>query len=120
MKKLIISVILSLSLAGCVGGLGSFKNPLTPTTIDSLEDSYGAAIAVGVTYKRSCLARLIPKSCFGVVRKLQPYEDKAYNALSIAQRFTRESPTLNAVNVLMIADQAIKAFSSEQFINGVK
>lgn len=115
-KKYLVLVLVALSLTACA----TIKNPITTTTLNNVEDAYGAAIAIAVTYKRSCIARLINKSCFNIVAKIQPYEDKAYKALSIAQDFVKNNPTLDATTVLLVANDAIKAFGNEQFINGVK
>lgn len=120
MKKYLAVLFITFSLAGCAGSLPSINNPVTVPTMDAVEDAYGAAIAIGVTYRRSCIARLIHKSCWLTIERLKPYENKAYKALIIARDFVKENPTLDATTVLNTAQQAIKAFADEQFLEGIK
>lgn len=117
--KILLALFLALNLSACAA-LKTVNNPLTPNNITVVEDAYGAAIAVAVTYRRTCVARLIEKSCFNTLERLKPYEAKAWNALKIAQRFVKDNPTLDATSIINLAMQAIKAFQDEQFINGVK
>ena len=119
MKKILAGILIVFALSGCAA-LKPINNPLTPNNISVVEDAYGAAIALGVTYRRTCIARLINKSCWLVMEKLKPYENKAYSALKIAQRFVKENPTLDATNVTNLALQAVKALQDELFLNGVK
>jgi hypothetical protein len=108
----------ALTLSGCAGF--GVKNPLSPTTMDKVDAAYGTVAAVAANYVEACAARVIPNSCRLVVPKLQAYDRKTYTAVVAARNFTDRYPDLNAVTVLLAAQQAITDFRNFQVSQGVK
>lgn len=97
----------------------TFSNIVTPSSLDSIESSYGSALAVAVGYRDLCQRKVINKSCWLVIAKIQPYENKAYNAVLVLRKFVKSNPTMDATSFIQLAVDAINAFKTVQIQNGV-
>lgn len=129
MKKFLIPILIvaSLSITGCAGIQKATEAVRTtvqavvnPDTFDTVTIAYGSALAVANGYYDLCERKVIHKQCWKVIETLQPYEDKAYRAYKVLQRFVKENPNLDASSFIKIAKDAITAFKDTQAIYGVK
>jgi len=93
---------------------------VTTDNVNSLQASYGAALAIAVNYRRLCESKVINKSCWKVISIIQPYDNNAYNALVELRIFTKENPNLDNTSFIQLAKSAITAFKNVQVKNGVK
>lgn len=135
MRKIIFAAALALSLAGCAslpGPLGdavrtlttTINNPVGPVDIYRVKNTYAAALEVFVEYRRYCwsvpyrvlLADPVAKSLCSnrraMVRALKAADEKAFFALSAAENFVANNPTLNAASAISAAWQAVTGFQS--------
>lgn len=96
------------------------QQAVTPDNFDTVTSLYGSTLAIAVSYRRLCAAKVIHKSCWNVIEKLQPYEAKTYAAYSELRRFVRSNPTVDASNLIRITRDTIIAFRDAQIANGVK
>lgn len=134
MKKLILLILflipIALPLAGCGTPLGNavgrltatIENPVGPVDIYRVKNTYAAALEVFVEYRRYCwsqpyavlltdpVARPVCERRREVVRALQKADQKAFFALSKAENFITQNPTLNAASVINEAWDAVTAF----------
>ena len=119
MKKFFAATALVLAFA--IGGCSSIgvKNPFDQPTLAKVETAYGAVLAIAVNYRDACAKRLIPPSCRTVVPRLQLYGRATHTAVLNARNFVRNYPNLNAVNVLIAAQQSITDFRNFQVSQGV-
>lgn len=133
MKRILI-VLLALSLSGCAqfqsfeanvaSGIQAVKatvgKALTPDNFDSITLAYYAIEAAGNAYRDTCERKLIAKTCWTIIRQLQPYENKAYNSYLVLKDFVKSNPTLDASHYIQLARDAIDVLKSKQNENGVK
>lgn len=122
MKKfLILALVLNL---GACAQVQKFKDEIvatvTPTNINKVQDAYGAALALAVGYRDLCQRKVIDKSCWNVIAMLQPYENKAYNAVTAARNFVTANPNLDATSLLNAALSEISALRTAEANNGVQ
>lgn len=125
MKKLLIAIALTVSLAGCATNPYTqietkIAQVVTPDNYDTISAAYGAALAVAVGYRNLCERKVINKSCWKTIEKLQPYELKAYNAYIVLRDYVRKYPNADASNLIATARSLINAFTSQQTALGVK
>ncbi len=132
MYKIIIAIIVSLSLAGCVtnsdGSTTIFpvvKNPVTPTSLYDLKATYAVAASGAAEYidryrqgHRCTKTKLesVGNVCSrrSIVVKLQRADRNAQIALGQATVFIRDNPTLNALSVISAAQAAVTTFYNIQ------
>lgn len=108
MKKVLLALVLSFALTAC----GTISNPFTAPTLAAVEESYGVALALSVSYHDDCAKRLIPPSCRTVVPVMQAYGARAQAAVLMARSFVKNNPTLDATSILTLATDAISKFKS--------
>lgn len=130
MKKLLVIGLLFL-LPSCgkqLQDLQDLKNNIklgisatfTPDNLDSVTIAIGTAESAAYSYRDLCQRKVIDKSCWGVIKNLQPYENKAYISYITLKKFVRANPTADASTFIKAAKDAITSLKNEQFINGVK
>lgn len=130
MKRIILALTLSLSLAGCVNGpngtkiflpTASVANPVTPMSLYDLKASYAIAQAGADTYVQRyrdgfrCTKTRLESgtnlcSRRSIVVKMQDADRKAGIALGRVDIFIRDNPTIDASAVLSAAQSAVTAF----------
>lgn len=126
MKKILI-IVLALGLSGC-GTINqdfqkvttAVKSVVTPDNFDSITLAYYSTLASGNAYRDACERKIINKSCWNIIEKLQPYENKAFNTYMVLKRFVKTNPTLDASGYIQLTRDAINALVSNQTANGVK
>lgn len=129
MKKFLIIALAaaSLSLGACQTTIDptnllttSVKNPIGLKQLDVVQNSYGAALSVAVSYGRACKAKIINKNCWNVIEELQPYQKKAQISVVTLRNFVKKNPTVDATGLYNTAMQTIAEFKAAQQTNGVK
>ncbi len=117
MKKLIV-IALAISLGGCAL-FQNFANPLTRSRLDTINASWGAALAIAANYHDACAQRLIPPSCRPIVVRLQAAAIPAQAAVKRANAASITATT-NAAQLIELASDAINDFKVLQMTYGVK
>lgn len=115
MKKIIV-LVLALSLGACT----SFNNFFHKSQLAEIEAAYGIALVLANSYGDLCKKKVIPQTCWVVVKQLQAADRKAEIALDTANDFVRKNPTLNAVTLVSAAQDALASFQQIEAMNGVK
>lgn len=118
MKKLFIAPALAIALASCATP-ATIQNPLTQSRLDTINASWGATLAIAANYRDACAQRLIPPSCRTIVLKLQT---TAIAVQAVVHRVNTASvsKTINAVQLVEMASDAINDFKLLQMQYGVK
>lgn len=130
MKKLIIIVATAFLVGGCTQlnsfndtvktGIQAVKNVVTPDNFDNVTLAFYTAEGLGNSYRDACERKIINKSCWNVIERLQPYEDKAWNAYAVLKNFVKTNPNADASTYIKLARDAITALTTKQNQNGVK
>lgn len=126
--------LVALSLGGCAGGdlAGKLKaitaiatldvkNPVSTTTIASVESAYGIALAAAVAYRENydagnrCTKTRLESatnlcSRRSIVEGLRAADDKATAAIDAAKDYIARNPTLNARSLIDAAQTAVGAY----------
>lgn len=132
MRKVIFAVVLALPLSGCLtfGELGSafnfattsIGNPVTATNVYQVKNGYAVAAELAVEYRRYCwsasykvlmtdpVANKLCKSRRPITRAIMAADQKAFFAVSTAENFVRDNPTLSAASVISAAVKAVTDF----------
>lgn len=110
-----------LALAFCLvlGGCATYANPLTPSTVDTINASWGATLALGANYRDACANRLIPPSCRPIVRKLQVAAIPVQTAVKTANQASLVG-SVNINSLVQAASDAINDYKTLQMQYGVK
>lgn len=132
MKRIIIALFLSLSVAGCAGmpsleslktavhfGTASVANPVTPTRLNQMENGLKVLFAGLNAWKRSCVQGIIPEVCKQQIRTVQVYTLQIKPYLAELRSFVKNNDQVNAVTVFneltgIIATVRTKAAESGQ------
>lgn len=138
MKRLLLAIGLTLSLAGCVTpgavlndistgitvATSSVANPITNTNIYQLKNGYAAALQLSVDWRNYCwskpyavlmadpVTKVACKSRRATVRTIQATKARAKQAIADAQNFVAQNPTVNAVAVVNAAWAALTSFQN--------
>ena len=129
MKKIFIALFFSLALAACA----TFPNPLYTGGSDgrsrlaAIESSYGIALSVAVAYRRTRLCKKSEVATFtnicasrAVILELQAADREAQRALIAARIFVRNNPTIDAFQVLGIAQNSVLFFQNVLAAHGIR
>lgn len=118
MKKLIFSIAACLLLAACASNPSiDLNTSVSRNTLAGIANSYGIALAGEQQYKNYCITSGDTK-CRAIVQTLQTYDKKAVDALVAANNFIKANPTVNAGNIIQIAQNAVSAF--QNYVNQTK
>ena len=126
MKKIFALVITAFLISGCAGNSTldtlktTFQSITSQDTVENIQLAYGTVLSVAVGYRDTCERRVINKSCWKVIARLQPYEAKAYQSVNTLRIFVKNNPNANASAYYQLAKDAISIFSTQQALNGVK
>lgn len=121
MRKLLIGIALSISLAGCAGTMPSLNlsNNVSLNTSFGLANAYAIAQQQALAYKALplCLTGTSPSAtnfCAkrSIVVRLQQADAKASAALVALDGFLKQFPTLDASNVIAAAQAAVSAYQT--------
>ena len=116
MKRILISLVLALTLTACA----AIKNPFDKPKLVTVEASYGAVLSLAVGYRDACAKRLIPPDCRPIVKQMQAYGLRAQNAIVYARTFSKNNPTLDATDAILVARDAVTVLKDYQSKVGVK
>lgn len=133
MKRYLVILAVALSLGGCAGTpvgdalrvvTQTITNPVGATDIYRVKNAYAAALSVVVSYREYCWARPyavlmadpvskpICEKRRQVVRVAQSARRKARGALTAAENFIANNPTLNAATAVQAAWTAVADFQN--------
>lgn len=115
MKRIILSLMLALTVSAC----GTYKNPLSPSRMDLVDASWGAALSLANGYYDSCQRRLIAPTCRTVVATMQRAAGPIHAKIKKARAFAR-NPTLSNIDLIEVASDAVNDFKLLQSDLGVK
>lgn len=109
MRKIIIAIALSLSLAGCATmqaissgvefATASVANPVTPTKEAQIELALDSAVQVLLTYRRACLAGSADVNCKDNIQKIQVYTRQIKPMVKELRSFVDNNDQINAIDV---------------------
>ena len=126
MRKVVLVLALSLSLAGCanLGPLASFLtvgvgNPVTPEMVYRTEQTMIIAVSGLNAYKRACIAKTIAQNCRATIMKLQVYTRPAARALKDLRAAVRANDQVNAIAAFNTVNKLMDDFRSTAVANGV-
>ena len=119
MKRILVTVLLALALAGCardangnlVNPLASFANPIKPAALDQAEILYDGSLKLFVRYRDLCAQRAIGPSCRTYVRTAQGVIPRAEGARAAAENFVTNNPTLDATQIISVYSNAVADFT---------
>lgn len=130
MRRIILAITLSLSLAGCghlqeiTAGISlvtkSIANPVTPADEAKIEVALNAAIDLLKAYKRSCAEGHADVNCRRNVAQIQAYTIKIEPIVMRLRRFVDNNDQINAAvvyNELAALYKDVKATASQLGIN---
>jgi predicted small secreted protein len=125
-------VAVSLTLGGCMTlseigtafhyATASVNNPVSATNIYQIKNGYAAAAQLAVEYRNYCwsasyrvlmadpVGKALCKSRRPVTRAIMAADSKAFFAVSAAENFVRDNPTLSAATVISAAAKAVADF----------
>lgn len=121
MRKIAALLFGALVLASCAT---SIPNPVTGVDIYRVKTVYAATLELAVKYREVCWSRSyaqlmatpgLAQACRNrreVVRRIQSADSKAVVAISAADRFVQQNPTLSSASVVSAAWIAVQAFQS--------
>lgn len=120
-RRALIALALVGTLAGCAtyNPFTSVQNPITQSRVDTLNATWGAALALANGYKKTCVQRLIPQTCRGIVQKMQAAVPIVQAKVVSARNFSAK-PTLSVVDLIGVAERAVDDFKTLQSNLGVK
>lgn len=126
MRRLIVALIAGLLVTGCTSGsvfqggtslTAPVNNPVSRNNLAQVESAYGIALTAAVAYRRLPLCKAgetasLTRLCAqrGVILTLQAADRQARVAVVAARDFVRNHPTLNAVDILILAKNAVDQF----------
>jgi len=109
MRKIILAITLSLSLAGCATfknietaiqlGTASIANPVTKTRLNQMESAVTLVFAGLNAWKKSCQQGLIPPECRQHIAAVQVYTRQVPPYLAQLRQFVRNDDQVNATVV---------------------
>ena len=130
MKRIILALTLSLSLAGCANlqaitdGISlatkSIANPVTPADEAQVEVALGAAIDLLKAYKQACVQGTADKNCRANVAQIQAYTIQVKPLVAQLRSFVDNNDQINAAvvyNQLKALYVNVKATATQRGIN---
>lgn len=130
MKKIILALTLSLTIAGCAqlqmvtDGISlatkSITNPVTPADEAQIEVAIGAAIDLLKAYKRACVQGTADKNCRDNIRQIQAYTTQIKPLIARLRMFVDNNDQINAsvvYNELKALYVNVKATASQLGVN---
>lgn len=133
MKRFAIVFALALTLGGCAGtpvgdairvATSTIANPVQEVNIYQVKTGYAAVLEVAASYRDYCwskpfaalmadpIAKPICEHRRSIMRAIDKADDHAFDAITRAETFIRNNPTINAVSVVREAWAAVQDFQS--------
>lgn len=135
MKRFLIICAVALSLGGCAGtpageiiraATGTFVNPVGTVNIYQAKQGYAAVLEVANGWREYCwptapfksyadlmkdpVSRALCQNRRNTLRIVNAADDKAFDALTRAERFIVTNPTINAATIVSEAWAAVQDF----------
>lgn len=117
-RLLILPLLLVLALTGCAG----IPNPVSGTNIYQVKTVYAGTLELVVKWRELCwsrpyaalmadpIARPICQDRRSRLRAIQSADTKAFAAITTAENFVTNNPTLNAGTAVSVAWDAVTIF----------
>lgn len=128
MRKIILAIILTLSLAGCATfknietaiqlGTASIANPVTSTRLNQMENATILVFAGLNAWKASCVKGLIPPSCKDQIFTVQVYTRQIPPYLTRLRAFVKNNDQVNAIIVFNQVIDTISAIKAQAAASG--
>lgn len=128
MKKIILALTLSLSLAGCVTfqqietaitlGTASITNPVTKTRLNQMESAIIIVFAGLNAWKASCAQGLIPVACRQQIAQVQVYTRQIPPYLAQLRSFVKSNDQINATVAFNTLTSLIGTIKSQAAASG--
>jgi hypothetical protein len=133
MKRLSIVFALALSLGGCAGtpvgdairvATSTIANPVKEVNIVQVKTGYAAVLEIAASYRDYCwskpfaalmadpIAKPVCEHRRSIMRAVDKADDHAFDAITRAETFIRNNPTINAVSVVREAWAAVQDFQN--------
>lgn len=113
MRKAVI-LLFALALTACA----TISNPFTQSRVDTMEDAWGAALAIAANYRDACAARVLQPSCRTIVINLQTAAVPVQTVV-LRARASAKNPTITTGILVEEAIGAIGNFKNLQTQYGV-
>lgn len=127
MKRIVLAITLALSLGACAHPSLNLNNSVTLNTMLSVESAYGVALSGERAYKalplcKTGMTATVTDPCArrSVIVRLQAADLKVISAISKANTFIKNYPTVDASNVIGAASSAVSSLQSILSENGVQ
>ena len=117
MKKLLLTIALTIGLSGCVNGklinpFASVANPISSTSLYEGELVFDGTLKTFLELKGLCANRVLPPACRTYVVAGQKIIVQAYAADKAARAFIAYNPTLDATNVVQAFTGIVSNFQA--------
>jgi hypothetical protein len=133
MKRFLILCAFAITLGGCAGtpvgdalrvATSTVTNPVKEVNIYQVKSGYAAVLEVAASYRDYCwsksfaalmadpIAKPICEHRRSVMRAVDKADDRAFDAITRAETFIRNNPTISAVSVVREAWAAVQDFQS--------
>ncbi len=134
MRKLLLTSLLSFSLAGCatpfgqrleaIGsaisvGTASVANPVTPTRLNQMESAVTLVFAGLNTWRTACVRGTIPVSCKAQITGVQVYTRQIPPYLTQLRVFVKSNDQINAVSAFDSLAGLLTTIKSQAAASGV-
>jgi hypothetical protein len=128
MRKIILVLALSLSLAGvgCAPQLAvlsaatkTIDNPVTKNDLFQIEASIKLVTTGLKTYRRLCLQDAVDKNCRSNIEAIQPYSSQVYPLLAELSSFVRTNDQINAIVVYKRLVNIYTSITTEAAARGI-
>ncbi len=106
MRKIVLALVLSLSLAGCAQlqtlqniakfATATITNPVTKEMEAQIELRFDAALQVLLAYRRACIAGTADVNCRRNIEIIQPYTRQAKPLIAQLRSFVDDNDQVNA------------------------
>jgi hypothetical protein len=129
LRKIIIALALSISLAGCAqlqtastvltAATKSYDNPVTEQELYQIEASLRIVVAGLVTYRRACIAGNVDTNCKANIRAIQPYTKQVPPLLAELRAFVKSDDKVNGIVVYKRLSNLYNTIMTEATARGV-
>lgn len=129
MKRILLAVALTVSLAGCAQmqtaanlaniATKSYDNPVTNKEAYEIEASLRIVVEALLTYRRACLAGSVDVNCRANIEAIQPYTRQVKPLLAEFRSFMRTDDKINALVVYKRLGNLYASITSTAAARGV-
>lgn len=129
MRRIILAIMLSISLAGCATiqavetafqlGTASIANPVTKDRLNQVESAITLVFAGLEGWKRSCAQGLIPPDCKTQIGQVQVYTRQLPPFLALLRKYVKTNDQVNAAGVFNTIVDLVSTVKAQAAAGGV-